>query len=123
VPPAPIWLSEDARKVYKKTADVLTKHHPEHLQFLDEAVLGVYAQSYAAVARLEKEIEAEGETYETSTGNQRQNPKVQIRNEAVKRLMQATSKLGFNPVDRQRLGASLAPPRVKDAADRFLEGG
>lgn len=112
VPPPPPWLDQAAAAEYKRVAKELGE--AEVAQQTDAATLATYAQAYADVARLTLEIREESEIIVLPNGIRSANPKIAVRAQAQRQLLQAVGQLGFSPVARTRVprggGAKAANP-------------
>ncbi len=121
VPPAPNWLSKDARAEYNRAAREIELAE-NALQQIDLGALASYAQAYADVARLTVEIRVDGEIVVLPNGISCENAKLTTLARAQRVLMQSITKLGFSPADRARMPkASLAKKTRTNAFDAFVK--
>lgn len=108
VPPAPGFLDADAVKEYERVVGLLAAT-PDHLQQVDAACLATYAQAYADVGRLTRDVRKEGETLVSEAkGTSYLNPKCSALSAAHNRLRESAAKLAFSPYDRARAGTKPA---------------
>lgn len=99
-PDAPAWLDAEAKAEYERAAELLG----DSMTKADMAVLAQYAQAWADIARMQKDIRGK----ETVTGPQGPivNPLLKAMNARERTLMSCMAKLGFTPVDRARVSRS-----------------
>lgn len=119
VPPPPSWLSDGAKKEYRRSAKELLNGNVD-VHRVDMAILAAYAQSYDDVSRLSIELREEGETLLTERGTPVANPKVTALSGAYNRLRQNAMRLGFSPLDRQRVPVSENTESEPDELDDLL---
>lgn len=119
VPAAPCWLDADARREYVRIAKLLTG---DHLQQVDLSTLSTYAQAYADVKRLTKQVREEGETLTSKTkGTSYLNPKCSALSAAYNRMRESATKLMFSPADRARgSGRATKPSSTEDPVSRYV---
>ncbi len=117
VPPPPDWLDEGAKAEYQRAAAELEAAGTA-LQQVDFAVLCAYAQAYADMARLSKEIRERGEVVDGANGPIA-NPLIRSRALALQTIRTTSQKLGFSPADRGRIGGK-APGSGKNPLNEFI---
>lgn len=102
-PPAvPRWLSEEAKKEWRRHAGPLWK--ADLLTDADHDVLALYCETFATWLKAEAVVRKEGMVVRTSFGNLVQNPYLSIANRAKKDAMLLMRELGMTPAARSRIG-------------------
>jgi P27 family predicted phage terminase small subunit len=119
VPPPPPWLNDVAAEEYNRAAAELEAADAS-VQQPDMAVLASYAQSYAEVALLTKEIERTGWITEGQKGEVA-NPLIAARAKSYQTLLACTQKLGFSPADRARVPKAAASSRPDNAFNDYIQ--
>ncbi len=116
VPRPPAWLSQDARKEWRRVAPLLVERG-----ILTEADLGAlegYVTAHARTIEAERTIRSEGATYLGTSGPKR-HPAVTTQDAALKTMRLFASELGLTPVSRSRpsIRADDAPSPDDDDLD------
>ncbi|WP_234052687.1 MULTISPECIES: phage terminase small subunit P27 family [unclassified Xanthobacter] len=109
VPPAPSWLSKEAKAEWKRVAPILV----DERRTLTEADLPTLAAYCAAFGQLQEAcriLASEGLTYRTEAGIPKPHPAAKLRHDAMTQLRQLGSELGLTPVSRSR-------PTMRDSED------
>lgn len=119
IPKCPDWLCDEAREEYARVARYLDEAGV--VQLVDLAYLSSYAQAYAEVVQLTKNIARDGTSIAGAQGGMIQNPDVRTRTTVFSQMSTAAGKLGFSPTDRERLSRP-EKPKEEDGVDRFLAG-
>ncbi|MGE3247962.1 MAG: phage terminase small subunit P27 family [Beijerinckiaceae bacterium] len=95
----PEWLPKEARSEWRRVLPILVDRG-----VLSEADLATFANYCAAVGltiRAQKQLDAEGLTFDSPTGRKR-HPAAGIVNEAMTQARQLAAELGLTPVSRAR---------------------
>lgn len=106
---APDWLSVEGREIWDWLAPRLTTM--KILQQLDVGAFGRYCNNFGRWVKLQKRLDAEGETYESESphGNYvRANPAFMMADRLDRACERAEANFALNPADRQRLFAARA---------------
>lgn len=99
-------LSEEAAAIFRETAEVCSKEGHK-LSPMDGAILELYATARADAYEHERAIAAEGWTITAkNSGYSYPNPRVAMRDAALKRAVGAATKLGLSRLDRGRIKKS-----------------
>ena len=117
VPSPPKYLDAEAKKEYRRIVKELESSGAD-LQQPDMAMVSLYAQSYADVARLTEVIREEGEVIDGLHAKVF-NPRIRALEAAKKSMSAACAKLGFSPVDRARVPASKTKQGRKNDFENF----
>lgn len=111
----PDYLSEAARSLW---TFAIQQAPVEMLTSLDFSVFAVWADTYAKIIELEKEIQAEGFTIINSKGDMKTNPKVALQNNLKIILIRTLTELGFTPASRSKVSLR----KTQDKSDNaFLD--
>lgn len=108
VPPAPAWLSDDARSEWKRVCPILVKER-RTLTVADLPTLAAYCTAVGQVQEASRILGREGLTFMSEHGP-RKHPAVSIRNDAMTQMRQLGGELGLTPVSRSR-------PAMRDEDD------
>ena len=105
---APAWLSDDAKKLWKK---LIREYMLLGVYSIDTPVFAAYCDSLADYIRLTGEIKAEGEVINgiNKAGNPYvlPNPKCALKHQAWMRMKTNGAEIGHSPASRARLGRLL----------------
>ncbi|WP_454917280.1 phage terminase small subunit P27 family [Xanthobacter sediminis] len=101
VPPAPSWLSKEAKAEWKRVAPILVQER-RTLTVADLATLGAYCVAAGQIQEASRILAAEGLTYRTETGVPKPHPCAKLRTDAMTQLRQLGGELGLTPVSRSR---------------------
>lgn len=108
VPTRPKFLDKLATKEWKRIIAALADL--DLLRATDTGVLASYCVAYSRWQQAEEKLAAEGPVKEVtgSTGQTKfvKHPMLMVSAEAQKQMLRAGSLLGFNPVDRSKVGAT-----------------
>lgn len=126
IPPAPEWLSADARKEWDNITGQL--YAVGCLTGVDHAVLAAYCQSYGRWEQAERALaecaredpENFGLVVKSAKGMSMQNPLVGAANVAMAAVCKYAAEFGMTPSARSRIHAQ-APEQV-DAAAKYFTG-
>ena len=105
---APQWMSDDAKKEWKRVLPILVARRI--LTTPDLGGLENYCVAIGTVREMERTIQAQGYTYEDAKGTIKRHPAVAIQAEAMTRARLLAAELGLTPVSRSR-------PAVREAGD------
>lgn len=103
VPPAPGYLSKEAKKEWRRVAGIL--HTTKILTEADLTALGAYCVIFARWLEAESKIKEQGFITKTVNGNDIQNPYLAIANRAQADLLKWSIEFGLTPSARVRLRA------------------
>lgn len=115
-PPAPAWLSKDAKAEWRRVMPILVERRI--LTTADLGSLENYCTAIGQVREMERHLQAHGHVFEAfkdrdgeliSLGMKR-NPAVGIQSDAMTRARLLAAELGLTPVSRSR-------PSVREAGD------
>lgn len=107
---APDYLSEPAKRLYRKLARELA----QVLTSVDATTLASYCACHARWVEVEGIIESDG----VLTENGRPHPLFRISDALLRQMKNLGSELGLSPLSRGRI---QAPERAEDDLDSFLE--
>ena len=114
---APAWLSDDALEVWEKTLKGIEGF--DILDMVDVDMLAAYCDTYARYVDVNKMINQEGYTVESSKGQLQPNPKVQVAQGYLRLIQSYAEKLGLTPNARARLAKKMADEEIDPTADLF----
>ena len=117
VPSCPSFLSEDAKKEWKRIVPLLDD--VKLLSYMDMSVVAAYCQAYGewknAVTELHKE--GAGMVILDVRGIPKLNPWVKLSREAFDRMLKAGALLGLSP--SSRVGLKVEKPKSASKAEKF----
>lgn len=127
-PAAPIqppeWLNADGLEVWNRLVPRLVVM--KILQGIDADAFARYCQNFGRWVKLQRRLDAEGETYtsESPHGSYvRANPAFMIADRLDRALQRDEANFALNPADRQRLFAARAAAAGAGGADLFGNSG
>lgn len=117
---APRWLSKTAKAEWRRVAPLLLESGL--LLEVDTAILGAYCTAFAGYLEAKALVEEQGQIVivesQTRTGRTSKpirNPAVTLMLDYQRSMLQAASKLGFSPFDRERIeGQEIEPEKSPD---------
>lgn len=112
-PKCPTWLSEDAKRVWKRTAKQL-----ETMGLLFEAdqdILATYVNAVVNYERATKQVDRDGILVEGRRDGMVTNPAVRVQRDCAQLIRMLGAELGLTPSGRSRLTVE------KQADDDFLD--
>lgn len=119
MPKCPKWLSDDAKKEWRRVAKVLFECGL--LTEADQTALAAYCESYALWKQAQELIKTEGITYEytnkSGATNIVKHPAVEISLKSMLVIKQFCSEFGLTPSSRGRINL----PAKQDEEDPFEE--
>lgn len=98
-PPAPAWLSADAKREWKRVVPILVERRI--LTTADLGSLENYCTAIGTVREMERQLQRDGHVIETDKGLKR-HPAVGIQSDAMTRARLLAAELGLTPVSRSR---------------------
>ena len=101
VPTAPRWLSEEAKKEWRRLAGRLWR--VGLLTEADHDALALYCETFASWRRAEEQVRKKGEVMRTAAGNVIQNPYLSIANRAKRDALVLAREFGMTPAARSRI--------------------
>jgi P27 family predicted phage terminase small subunit len=111
---APRWLSKAAKAEWRRVAPLLLEQSA--LLETDLAILGAYCSNFAGFLECKALVEQQGPVLtveaQTRTGKSSKpirNPAVQLMFDYQRAMLTAAAKLGFSPLDRERIEGSEQP--------------
>lgn len=111
----PSWLKGDGLKVWERLAPPLMG---QKLLFqIDAETFGRYCKNFARWLKMQRVLDAEGETYESESPHgtyKRAHPAYMIADRLERQLVSAEASFGLNPSERQRLFAARASGQIGD---------
>ena len=119
-PPAPAWLSAEAKREWKLQVKQL-----EAMGLIaeaDRALLAFYCQAWGEFVEADGRIKKEGLTLRTKEKYTYPNPLVGIRNGAFERAQKIAAQFGFSPAARARLKSHGQNDPAPGSKDRFFDG-
>lgn len=99
VPPAPGWLSRDAKAEWRRVVPILVERRI--LTTADLGNLENYCVAIGQVRETERLLQRDGQVIETEQGLKR-HPAVGIQSDAMTRARLLSAELGLTPVSRSR---------------------
>jgi len=106
---APDWLMGEGLEIWNKLASRMIS---QKLLFqIDAEAFGRYCMNFARWLRMQVQLDARGETYESESPHGtylRANPAYMIADRLERQLVAAEANFGLNPAERQRLFAARA---------------
>ena len=113
--PAPGYLDDHARRVYRRVGKVLLE--ARIVTVLDTDTLAGYSHALSQWIKLESIILKSGHLIKDASGDLRTNPIARQSREYRNQADRLASHLGLTPVSRQRILASLPPEPVVEEDD------
>jgi len=107
-PPAPTWLSADAKREWRRVLPILVERRI--LTTADLGSLENYCVAIGQVREMERVLQSEGHTYTTDNGAIKRHPATAIQADAMTRARLLAAELGLTPVSRSR-------PAIRDDDD------
>lgn len=109
LPPAPKWLSAEARAEYRRVGKLLVRMRV--MTDADRAALLAYAVAYARWVEAEQAMAMPDfcMVQTTDKGYQHASPWLQVSNQAVKQMRTFMSEFGLTPASRSRVEAQEDP--------------
>mgnify|MGYP001313501869 CR=1 FL=1 len=98
-PPAPAWLSADAKREWKRVVPILVERRI--LTTADLGSLENYCTAIGQIREMERQLQRDGHVIETDKGLKR-HPAVGIQSDAMTRARLLAAELGLTPVSRSR---------------------
>ncbi len=98
-PPAPSWLSADAKREWKRVVPILVDRRI--LTTADLGSLENYCVAIGTVREMERQLQRDGHVVETEKGTKR-HPAVGIQSDAMTRARLLAAELGLTPTSRSR---------------------
>lgn len=120
-PPAPDWLTEEARAEWERVAPVLVSR--QTLTSDNLATLESYTLAIGMVRRSQKQIAQDGETVKTPTGIIRRHPAYQTLFQAQTESRRLAAELGLTPASRGKSGGGGAGANGGMNGDLFAPDG
>lgn len=106
--PCPKWLSEAAKKEWRRIAKIFAEEEKEFTD-KDLKALEAYCTNYAKWQKCEQIIDEKGYSMEVGdNGYEQQRPEVSIANKAQTEMRAWAKELGLTPAARQRMKAESA---------------
>jgi P27 family predicted phage terminase small subunit len=105
----PQWLKKDGLKIWQRLAPPLQR--AKLLSQADAETFARYCRNFARWLKMQKEIDKEGEAYESESqwGKlKRVNPAFLIADRIERQLLATEDRFGLNPAERQRIFAARA---------------
>ncbi len=100
----PVWLKKEGLKIWNRLAPTLRA--AKLLTQADVETFGRYCRNFARWLKMQKEVDKEGEAYESESqwGKlKRVNPSFLIADRIERQLLAAEDRFGLNPAERQRI--------------------
>ncbi len=113
----PVWLDEEARRIWKKTLKYMTNLNI--LDKVDEDVLAVYCDAAARYQDTTLKVRKEGYTIINAQGVEAVSPYVKAAQSYARLMLQYSDKLGLNANARARLAKKIADENDDPNADLF----
>lgn len=98
-PPAPSWLSADAKREWKRVVPILVERRI--LTTADLGSLENYCVAIGSVRQMERQLQRDGHVIEVD-GAMKRHPAVGIQSDAMTRARLLAAELGLTPVSRSR---------------------
>ena len=108
----PTWLKNEGLRVWKRLAPKL--YGIKILTVVDSETFARYCNNFGRWIKLQRNIQKEGEYYDTGTGFARPHPAMMIVLRLEPVLERAEDRFGLNPSERQRLFAARAQGSSQD---------
>jgi len=121
---APSWLKGDGLDVWKRLAPRLIGMNL--LSGTDAETFARYCKNFARWFKMQRVLDAEGETYESESPHgkyKRAHPAYLIADRLERQLTTAEANFGLNPAERQRIFAARAAALAGGAPDLFSGAG
>ncbi len=115
-PSCPTWLSREARAEWKRIVPALSGMGI--LAKADRACLTAHCVAWARLVMAARQIEAEGLTYKSDSGQIKKHPLAAIAHEAAAEVRAFAAEFGLSPAGRARI--HVTAPEPEDALTRFL---
>lgn len=119
LPTAPRWLSEEARRQWRKVAGPL--HRCGLLTEIDGMALGMLCESFAQYVEARRVVDQEGMLVESDKGNKYQHPAVGLMKSARVEVLKWAREFGMTPASRSRI--ALESPKEEESLADLLFGG
>ncbi|MNK92915.1 Phage terminase, small subunit [compost metagenome] len=113
----PIWLTDEARKVWRKTVKDMEEF--DVLDKVDEDVLGTYCDAVARYQEANNLIELHGYTEINAQGNKVVSAHVKLAQSYARIILSYSNKLGLNAEARARLAKKIADGEDDPNGDLF----
>lgn len=113
----PEWLSDEARKVWRKTVKDMDEFGV--LDKVDEDVLGTYCDAVAKYQEANQLIELHGYTVISATGAKSVSPYVTMAQGYARLILSYSNKLGLNAEARARLAKKAADNKEDPNGELF----
>lgn len=113
----PIWLNDEARKVWRKTVKDMEEF--DVLDKVDEDVLGTYCDAVARYQEANNLIEIHGYTEINAQGNNVVSAHVKLAQSYARIILSYSNKLGLNAEARARLAKKAADAEGDPNEDLF----
>ena len=118
--PCPKWLSDAAKKEWRRIAKIFAEEEKEFTD-KDLKALEAYCTNYAKWQKCEQIIDEKGYSMEVGdNGYEQQRPEVSIANKAQTEMRAWAKELGLTPAARQRMKAESA--QGESGIDAELDG-
>ncbi|KEQ22867.1 phage terminase small subunit P27 family [Paenibacillus tyrfis] len=115
----PEWLSDDARKVWRKTIRDMEEF--DVLDKVDEDVLGAYCDAVAKYQHANDLIDEHGYTEVNAQGNKVVSAHVKLAQSYSRMILAYSNKLGLNADSRARLAKKIADNDQGDSNDDLFD--
>jgi P27 family predicted phage terminase small subunit len=113
----PVWLDDEAKKVWKKTIKDMSEF--EILDNVDADSLAVYCDAVARYQEATLKVREDGYTTISAQGTESVSPYVKAAQSYARIMMQYADKLGLNANARARLSKKKADEGADPNADLF----
>lgn len=113
----PEWLSDEARKVWRKTIKDMEEF--DVLDKVDEDVLGTYCDAVAKYQDANRLIDKNGYTEINAQGNTVVSANVKLAQSYARLILSYSNKLGLNADSRARLAKKIADGEEDENAGLF----
>ena len=113
----PIWLDEEARRVWKKTLKEMAEF--DLLEKVDEEGLAIYCDSIARHQEASLKVREEGFVTINAQGTETVSPNVKAAQSYARQALQYSDKYGLNANSRARLAKKMAEKEDDPNADLF----
>lgn len=113
----PVWLTDEARKVWRKTVKDMEEF--DVLDKVDEDVLGTYCDAVARYQEANDLIEKHGYTEVNAQGNNVVSAHVKLAQSYARIILSYSNKLGLNAESRARLAKKIADGEEDENGDLF----
>ncbi len=113
MPRKPKYVTGEAAKIWVKTVPKLRRMGV--MAETDELVLAGYCCCMARWIDAEKAIEEHGTTFTMTSGYVQVRPEVAVARDYQKRAVALAGKMGFSPLDRERISIPVKPTNGKQS--------